>query len=262
MNREFVPATLQCLTQGYSWQLFRRDLIAGGTVGIVSLPLAMAYAIASGVPPERGIYTAIIAGFLNSLLGGSRIQIGGPTGAFIVVIYGVIQRQGYEGLILATAMASLLLVLMGICRLGSLIKYFPPSLITGFTTGIALCVFSSQIKDFFGFSIPSLPVGCLGKWGAYFFHHYSSWNIKSTLLALFSLALILATRRFFRKLPWGVTAIILVTLLSFCIGIDVETIGSRFGEVSPRRLPLSLPFPLSTSIVSTRSFRMRSRSHF
>ncbi len=154
---EFIPKSYLYLRNGYKLSTFKMDLLAGLTVGIIALPLAMAFAIASGVTPERGLYTAIIAGFLISALGGSRIQIGGPTGAFVVIVYGIIQRTGYNGLCLSTVIAAILLVLLGVFRIGSWIKYVPNPLITGFTSGIAVIIFSTQIKDFFGLKMGTPP---------------------------------------------------------------------------------------------------------
>ncbi len=234
---EFLPKTVVCLREKYRWQRFRQDLLAGITVGIIALPAAMAFAIASGVSPERGLYTAIIAGFLISLLGGSRVQIGGPTGAFIVIIYGVVQRQGYDGLVLATLLAAGMLVIMGLCRLGNLVKYFPPALITGFTSGVAVGVFSAQIKDFLGLPLGSVPTHFIDKWRAYL-SHLSGIHLTTCVLGVSSFLLMLLMRRFFKKLPGGVTIVILVTLFCALLGVEVETIGSRFGE-----LPASLPIP-------------------
>ena len=165
--QEFIPKSYLCLKR-YSAAIFKKDLMAGMTVGIVSLPLAMAFAMASGVEPEKGLFTAIIAGFFISLLGGSRVQIGGPTGAFVVVVYRVVQRHGYDGLVIATIMAGVLLILMGLFRLGTFIKYIPHPLTVGFTTGIAVIVFSAQISDLLGLQMQHVPVHFLAKWGTYF----------------------------------------------------------------------------------------------
>src|SRR3990167_6144492 len=154
---EFIPKSYLCLTKNYSFAIFKKDLIAGITVGIIALPLAMAFGISSGVSPERGLFTAIVAGFIISALGGSRVQIGGPTGAFVVLVYDIVQRHGYEGLAISTLIAACLLIVLAICRLGSLIKYVPHPLIIGFTTGLALIIFSAQIKDFFGLKMGSPP---------------------------------------------------------------------------------------------------------
>lgn len=238
--REFIPKSVVCFRDHYDLSTFRKDLIAGVTVGIVALPLAMAFAIASGVSPERGIFTAIIAGFLVSLLGGSRVQIGGPTGAFVVIIYEIIQRTGYDGLVLATLIAAFLLLLMALFRLGTLIKFIPYPLITGFTTGIALMIFSSQVKDFLGLQMGSVPADFLGKWHAYF-QVLGSWNPTTFSVASGTLVVILLIRKYIPSLPWGVIAIVLSTLICWLFHLPVETIATRFGEI-PRMLPApSLP---------------------
>jgi len=235
---EFIPKSFLYLRHGYSFAKFRKDLLAGITVGIIALPLAMAFAIASDVSPERGIYTAIIAGFLISALGGSRIQIGGPTGAFVVIVYEIIQRTGYEGLVISMLIASVILVLLGIFRIGSWIKYVPHPLVIGFTSGIALLIFSTQIKDFFGLKITSLPADFLGKWIVYF-HAFSTFDPTTLILAVGTLIGILLMRRFLPKLPWGITAIVLATAVTIIFHLPTETIFSRFGEISR-----SLPAPL------------------
>jgi SulP family sulfate permease len=238
--KEFVPKSILCFRRGYSFKALKSDLWAGLTVGIVALPLAMAFAIASGVGPERGLYTAIVAGFLIALLGGSRVQIGGPAGVFVVIVYGIVQRVGYEGLAVVTLMAAVLLILMGVSRLGTWIKYVPYPLTVGFTSGIALILFSSQMKDFFGLKMQTVPVDFLSKWHAYI-QAFPSWDMLTFGVGAFSLALILLTRRFFPKLPWGIVAIVPPTLICFLFHLPVETIYTRFGEM-PRFLPVpSLP---------------------
>ncbi len=243
LKHPFTPKSLVCFFEGYSFATFRKDLIAGITVGIIALPLAMAFAIAAGVEPSRGLYTAVIAGFLISLLGGSRVQIGGPTGAFVVIIYSILERHGYNGLVVATMMAAILLVLMGLFRVGRLIRFVPYPLIIGFTTGLALLIFTSQIKDFLGLDLQSLPADFLGKWGTYatFIH---TLNPLAAVIGIFSLGVILFLRRFLPSLPWGIVAIILATLLVWCLGLEVETIGKRYGEI-PHGLP-SISFPQIT----------------
>ena len=159
-----------------------RDLIAGVVVGIVALPLALAFAIASGVPPERGLYTAVIAGFLISALGGSRVQIGGPTGAFVVIVYGIVAKYGYDGLVIFTMMAGVILVILGLARMGALIKFIPYPVITGFTSGIAVIIFSSQVKDFLGLKMGAVPADFMDKWMAYG-EHFRSINVPTTLVA-------------------------------------------------------------------------------
>src|SRR5476649_2472882 len=157
----FVPKLIICLSEGYSWKQFRSDLAAGLVVGLVALPLAMAFAIASGLPPERGLYTAVVAGFLISALGGSRVQIGGPTGAFVVIVAGIVSTHGYRGLVLATIMAGFILVVMGLSQLGSMIKYIPYPITTGFTSGIAVIILSSQVRDFCGLQMAFVPADFL-----------------------------------------------------------------------------------------------------
>ncbi len=200
----------------------------------------MAFAIASGVPPERGLFTAIIAGFLISALGGSRVQIGGPTGAFVVIIYDIIARNGYEGLAICTLLAAVFLVAMGLCRAGSCIKYVPHPLITGFTTGIATIIFSCQIKDFLGLSLEKVPASFVGKWTAYIkaFPSIDPWTAG---LGAGTLGVILIIRRFFPRIPWGIAAIVLATSVCSLAHLPVDTIASRFGDL-PRMLPVpSLP---------------------
>ena len=166
----FVPKLYTVLRQGYSLEALRDDVIAGLTVAIVALPLAMALAIASGTTPERGLYTAIVAGFLISALGGSRFQVGGPTGAFVVVVFNVIAQHGYDGLVIATLMAGLMLVIAGLMRLGTILKYIPHPVVTGFTAGIAVIIFSSQVKDLLGLRMESVPAEFLDKWLAFIEH--------------------------------------------------------------------------------------------
>jgi SulP family sulfate permease len=167
MASEFIPKSFTVLGRGYTWSQFGRDLLAGIIVGIVALPLAIAFAIASGVSPEKGLITAVVAGFFISAFGGSRVQIGGPTGAFIVIVYGIVQTYGVEGLTVATFMAGFMLMLMGFLRFGVLLKYFPHTLIVGFTTGIAVIIFSAQINDLFGLGIEKVPADFLEKWAVY-----------------------------------------------------------------------------------------------
>lgn len=236
MFREFVPKSYLYLRSGYKAITFRKDLLAGITVGIIALPLAMAFAISSGTTPDRGLFTAIIAGFVISALGGSRVQIGGPTGAFVVIVYDIMQRTGYEGLAISTLLAALFLVLLGIFRLGSWIKYVPHPLVTGFTTGIAVIIFSSQIKDFFGLNMGAPPADFVDKWIAYG-KAFSSLHLPTCLLGIGTLAVILAVRKFIPKVPWGIAAIVIATLVSYFFDLPVETIQSKFGQI-PRQLPI------------------------
>lgn len=233
----FVPKSLVCLKEGYTRESATRDLIAGVVVGIVALPLALAFAIASGVPPERGLYTAIIAGFLISALGGSRVQIGGPTGAFVVIVYGIVATHGYEGLVVCTMLAGLLLIAMGFARMGALIKFIPYPVVTGFTAGIAVIIFSSQVKDLLGLRMGSVPAEFVEKWTAYAEHfHTIEWTTLS--VALGSLAVLLVWPRLSRLVPAPFVAMVLATIVVQTFDLPVETIGSRFGGV-----PSSLPRP-------------------
>ena len=220
--------------QNYSKAMFMQDLMAGVIVGIVALPLAIAFGIASGVSPEKGIITAIIAGFLISLLGGSKVQIGGPTGAFIVIIYGIIQQYGEAGLIVATLIAGVLLVLLGVFKLGAVIKFIPYPIIVGFTSGIAVTIFTTQIADVFGltFGDEKVPGDFIGKWMLYF-RHFDTINWWNTAISLLSIIIIAITPRFSKKIPGSLVAIILVTvgvyLLKMYGGITcIDTIGDRF----------------------------------
>ncbi len=233
---EFVPKSYLYLRSHYTRDIFKKDLLAGITVGILSLPLAMAFAIAAGVTPDRGLFTAIVAGFLISALGGSRVQIGGPTGAFVVVIYGIIQRTGYEGLAVSTLIAAAILLLLGIFRLGSWIKYVPHPLIVGVTTGIAIVVFSSQIKDFFGLQMGAPPADFVDKWAAYF-QAFPSFDPLTLTVSGTTLAAILLIRRFIPRIPWGILAIALSTLVCWALQLPVETIHSKFGSL-PHHLPV------------------------
>ena len=232
--RDFIPVSWNSLKH---YRSFKADLFAGITVGVIALPLAMAFAIASGVPPAVGIYTAVIAGFLASLLGGSHFQITGPTGAFVIIIYTIIQEQGYNNLCLATLIAGVILMIAALSKLGALIKFIPYPLVTGFTTGIAVMIFSSQIKDFLGLSIAQLPVHFIPKCIA-LFKAISTWHLPTFLVSSGSLALIIFIRRFTPKIPWGIASIVIITFISWFFRIPVETIYTRFGEI-----PSSLPVP-------------------
>lgn len=216
----------------YTKEQFYSDLMAGIIVGIVALPLAIAFGIASGVSPEKGIFTAIIAGFIISLLGGSRVQIGGPTGAFIVIVYGIIEQYGVTGLAIATIIAGLMLVAMGVLKLGTIIKFIPFPVVVGFTSGIALTIFATQIKDLFGLQIEKVPADFLNKWVVYA-QNISSVNWWTLLIGLLSIVIISVTPRFSKKIPGSLLAIILMTVLVYFLknsfGIQgIETIGDRF----------------------------------
>jgi SulP family sulfate permease len=245
MNRapawhSFVPKLVSVLREGYGLRDLRADAVAGLTVAIVALPLAMALAIASGTTPEKGLHTAIIAGFMISALGGSRVQIGGPTAAFIPVVFNVIERFGYEGLILCTLLAGLMLIAAGLLRLGTLMKFMPQPVVTGFTAGIAVTIFTSQVKDVLGLPVDKLPGDFLGKWQVYA-EHIGETNLAALLLALLSLALIFALRRWRPAWPAFLIAVVGGSLATLAITLPVPTIGSAFGAI-PSALPVfSIP---------------------
>ena len=209
MKIDFQPKLFEGLRH-YSREKFIADLMAGIIVGIVALPLAIAFGIASGVTPEKGLITAIVGGFIVSALGGSSVQIGGPTGAFIVIVFGIIQGYGLEGLAIATAMAGALLVLMGLFRLGGIIKFIPYPIVVGFTSGIALTIFTTQIKDLLGLTIDKLPADCLSQWAVYF-QHLNSINPISLLIGVGSILIIAVMPKIFRKIPGSLVAIIVMT---------------------------------------------------
>ncbi len=232
--QEFIPKSYLLLRK-YQRQFFKKDLLAGITVGLVSVPLAMALAIASGVDPERGLFTAIIGGFLVALFGGSRVQISGPTGAFVVVVYATVQRHGYEGLVLATFLAAAMLIAMGLFRLGSLVKFIPMPLTTGFTAGIGVVLFSAQIKDFLGLQTGAIPADFLPKWKI-LFSALPTCDPFTCMFGLGTLLFIVLLRRFLPSFPWAIGAIILATLIASIFQLPIETIQSRFGDI-PRTLP-------------------------
>ena len=236
----FKPKLFSTFKNGYNKQTFIQDLLAGIIVGIVALPLAIAFGIASGATPEAGILTAIVAGFLISFFGGSKVQIGGPTGAFIVIVFGIIQEYGMNGLMIATFMAGAFLIMMGILHLGTIIKYIPYPIVVGFTSGIALTIFATQIKDLFGLQIESVPADFLGKWSVYA-QHIDTINWWSLLVGLCSILIIVFTPKVNRRIPGSLAAIILMTLATLglkALGIEgIETIGDRFSISS------SLPQP-------------------
>jgi SulP family sulfate permease len=241
MKTIFRPKIIDTL-KNYNKALFYKDAVAGMIVGIVALPLAIAFAIASGVSPEKGLFTAIIAGFIISALGGSRVQIGGPTGAFIVVVYGIVQQFGVNGLVIATFIAGILLIIMGLARLGNVIKFIPYPLIVGFTTGIAVIIFSSQIKDFFGLKMANVPADFISKWLAYG-QHFTMVNLYSLAIGAFTLFIIFLWPRVTHKVPGSLIAIIVTTLAVYFFHLHVETIGSRFGAISS-----SLPSPVIPAV--------------
>jgi SulP family sulfate permease len=238
MYRKLEPKLLTILREGYTREQFQGDLLGGLTVGVVALPLAIALAIASGVKPEQGLYTAIFAGFVIAVLGGTRAQISGPTGAFIVIVYGIVQKYGYDGLVVATLLAGLILIVMGLARMGAFLKFVPYPVVVGFTSGIALIIFSSQVADILGLKIEKVPADFLEKWIEYV-RHAGTADLNTILVGAASLVIIivwpmLATR----KVPGQLVAILIVTFAVQYFNIPVETIATRFGGV-----PSSLPAP-------------------
>ncbi|OEJ65985.1 SulP family inorganic anion transporter [Magnetovibrio blakemorei] len=231
----FIPKLFTVLREGYGASDLKSDAISGLTVAIVALPLAMALAIASGVPPERGLYTAIIGGFIISFFGGSRFQIGGPTGAFVVVVFNVVHEFGYEGLVIASLMAGVFLLIAGFAQLGTYIKYIPYPVVTGFTAGIAVIIFSSQVKDLLGLQIASPPPDFVDKWVGYG-EHLSSFSAVTVLISAAALATIVILRKTAPQAPGFLIAIVGASIAVWGFGLDSDTIGQRFGEI-PHMLP-------------------------
>lgn len=232
----FTPKLAECLYKGYNISKFKRDCLAGLTVAVISIPLAMALAIASGVGPDQGLYTAIVAGFFIALLGGSRYQIGGPTGAFVVVIFNVMQQYGYQGLAMCMLIAGLVLIIAGYMKLGTYIKYIPYPVITGFTAGIGILLISTQIKDLFGLQIANVPADFIPKWQAYF-NNFASFSLSSVAIALFSFMVIFYVQFKRPKLPAYLLAVSGATILVAVCGLNLDTIGNKFGGI-PHFLPM------------------------
>jgi len=232
-----VPKSITTL-RSYNRTQFASDLVAGVIVGVVALPLAIAFAIASGVTPDRGLYTAIIAGFLISALGGSRVQIGGPTGAFVVIVYGIVQRFGIDGLVVATIMAGLILIVLGIAKLGAAIKFIPHPVVIGFTSGIAVIIFSSQVKDFLGLRMGEVPAEFIPKWRV-FAANLSSFNSQALAVSIAALLIMAMWPRVSRRIPGPFVALIATTLVVRLFHLPIETIGTRFGAISA-----TLPHPI------------------
>lgn len=228
--QDYIPKTVTCFQEGYNRKLFIGDLFAGISVGVIALPLALAFAIGSGVSPERGLFTAIIAGFLISLLGGSRVQIGGPTGAFVVIVYAIVQKHGYEGLAIATLLGGLMMICMGLARFGVLLKFVPYPVTTGFTTGIALVIFTSQLKDLFGLRIDNVSPEFLAKCKDYclWAHTFNPWALS---LAMGTLALIFILRHYYPRFPGAIFAVITATIIAYFLKLPLETIESKFGGI-------------------------------
>lgn len=242
MHRKLEPKLLSILREGYTWKQFQGDLLGGLTVGVVALPLAIALAIASGVKPEQGLYTAIVAGFVIAVFGGSRVQISGPTGAFVVIVYGVVQKYGYDGLVVATLIAGVLLIIMGLARMGALLKFVPYPVIVGFTGGIALIILSSQVSDFLGLKIEKVPADFVEKWIEYG-RNISSIDPYTLCVGVASLLIIVLWPRVTRKVPGQLIAILAATFAVQFFQIPVDTIETRFGG-----MPSSLPIPQLPSV--------------
>ncbi|MBN2789573.1 MAG: STAS domain-containing protein [Candidatus Delongbacteria bacterium] len=243
-NTIFKPKLFSLLKRGIDKNRITTDIMAGVVVGVVALPLAIAFAVASGVSPEKGLITAVIAGFLISFLGGSRVQIGGPTGAFIVIVYGIVENYGIDGLIISTIMAGVILIAFGLLKLGSLLKYFPQPLIIGFTSGIAIVIFSTQIKDALGLDIVKVSSEFTHKWIQYF-DHIHTINYSSVIITALTIIIVIFSKKITTKVPGSFIAIILITTLVQILNIDVTTIKSFFGEI-PNSFSITIPeFKLS-----------------
>ena len=236
----FTPKFVTTVREGYNFRLFKSDSVAGLTVAIVALPLSMALAIASGASPDKGLITAVFAGFLISFLGGSRVQVGGPTGAFVVVVFNVIAEHGYDGLLIATFMAGLILIAAGAFKIGRLIKFIPHPVVTGFTAGIAVIIASSQVNDFLGLSLDNIPAAFVPKWQAYI-GAISSVHIATLLVGLGALLTIVMLKRFAPKLPGFLIATILASVAVPMLHLPVETIGTRFPDMLTTIPAPSLP---------------------
>lgn len=239
MGHLFNPKLVSVLKQGYSKHQFSKDVFAGIIVGIVALPLAIAFAVASGVSPEKGLVTAIIAGLIISVLGGSRVQIGGPTGAFIVIVFGIVQTYGLDGLMISTMLAGVFLIAFGLLRLGSLLKFIPHPLVVGFTSGIALVIFTTQIKDALGLEIANLPADFIPKWGSYF-SEISSINPYAVGISLTTILITIFSGKVTKKIPGSFIAIIVITALVQLLKLPVTTIETVFGEI-PKTIQVDFP---------------------
>ncbi len=231
----FAPKLVTCLRRGMKLHDLMHDCMAGIVVGIISIPLGMAFAIASGLPPERGLFTSVVAGLIVALLGGSRFQIAGPTGAFVVVVFDIVARQGYDGLVIATLIASVFLVLMGLFRFGGFLKYIPYPVITGLTSGLAVILFTTQIKDFLGLRGVSASADFFTRWGSYF-QHFGTLNVQALILGVAVILVVIVLRRVNEKLPGPVIAMVVGILAVIVLGMNVETIRTKFGAI-PNFLP-------------------------
>jgi SulP family sulfate permease len=239
VRRAWRPAIVAAL-RGYTPATFRSDLVAGITVGLVAIPLAMAFGIASGVTPQAGMYTAIVGGFIVSLLGGSRVQIGGPTGAFVVIVAGIIAKHGLSGLLMVTLMAGAILIVLGVTGLGSAVKFIPRPVVIGFTNGIALLIASTQIKDFFGLRYAGNPSEFFARMSG-LVSHAATFDPATTLLALGSLALVIVVPRFFPRVPGAIVALVVATAAVATLHLHVDTIGTRYGGIPSGFPPLEVP---------------------
>ncbi|MBR8534560.1 STAS domain-containing protein [Carboxylicivirga sediminis] len=239
MENIFKPKFFTVLRSGIDRKQLTNDVFSGVVVGLVALPLAIAFAVASGVSPDKGLITAVVAGFIISLLGGSRVQIGGPTGAFIIIVYGIIEQYGVDGLIISTIMAGVFLVLFGLLKLGTLLKFFPHSLVVGFTSGIALVIFSTQIKDAFGLSVTKVPSEFHAKWLTYF-SAIDSINYTAVLVTVATILITVFARRLTSKIPGAFLSIVIITPLVYFLKLDVTTIESAFGSI-PSSFSITVP---------------------
>jgi high affinity sulphate transporter 1 len=225
-----VPKSITCF-KNYNKEQFLKDFISGIIVAIIAIPLSIALAIASGVSPEKGLYTAIIGGFVVALFGGSRVQIAGPTGAFVVIVYGIIEKYGIQGLIISTIMAGIFLIIMGLLKFGSLLKYIPSAITTGFTSGIAIVILSTQVKDFLGLNIKNVPSDFAGKWISYI-SHIKTLNVNSLIISVITLLIIVFWPKVNKRIPGTFVAIIVAVIINMVLKLNVTTIGSEFGNLS------------------------------
>lgn len=239
MNNFFKPKLFSLVKSGLDKKQITSDILAGVVVGIVALPLAIAFAVASGVSPEKGLITAVVAGFIISFLGGSRVQIGGPTGAFIIIVYGIVEQYGIDGLLISTVLGGFILVLFGVLKLGGLLKFFPHPLIVGFTSGIALVIFSTQIKDALGLNVEKLPAEFIDKWYTYF-TSLGQVNFYAIGITFGTILITIYSNRIIKKIPGSFIAILVMTLLVAIFDVPVTTIESLFGEI-PNGIHFSFP---------------------
>ncbi|GAF04577.1 putative sulfate transporter YchM [Saccharicrinis fermentans DSM 9555 = JCM 21142] len=239
MNKTFSPKFFTLIKTGLNKKQITSDIMAGIVVGIVALPLAIAFAVASGVSPEKGLITAVVAGFIIAMLGGSRVQIGGPTGAFIVIVFGILQQYGINGLMISTIFAGILLIIFGLLKLGTLLKYIPQPLIVGFTSGIALVIFSTQIKDALGLNVEHVPSDFIEKWSVFFSNMHST-NFYALGITVVTILLSVYSRKIVSKVPGSFIAIIVMTVLVQLLDLPVTTIETFFGDI-PNKISFALP---------------------